>query len=480
MKLLILGLLAVLLSGGTDASPIAALHRDQTSLSDGFISSPSRVQFAKSALSTFHEGYTRRAEYTQAVDTLFRRVQTKAFQSGSNVTTAWDRLAELTALENSIDWMAQRAKADGFDVHTEDVTIPKWTRGEESATLITDTWTTNLAVVGLGFSPSTPPEGIKAPVYVVSTLEELETVGAQGLLRDKIVLVNHKWEGYGTGSKYRQISAERAAQGALACLIQSVTPYSMRSPHTGTSKRASIPAAALAVEDANIVSRIFARSHGTSPVLHLTMASELGTAVSRNTVIELRGTERPDEVILLGGHIDSWDKGVGAVDDGAGFMVTYQALYLLRHVAQYVPRRTLRVVLFTAKETGVFGGNAYYGAHRDEQVLVALESDEGVFTPRGLTLGGAGLSEETFEGFVQVGESVRQAGGRGWHVERGGAGEDVAKWCSQAVCGQWMSDTPDDVYFRYHHTSAAMMEALDPADLEEVAATFAAYAMALS
>ncbi|ORZ29659.1 hypothetical protein BCR44DRAFT_49935 [Catenaria anguillulae PL171] len=413
----------------------------------------------------------------------------------SNLTTAWDRLAEMTdtfgprpggsqALEQSIDWMVEQAKKDGFEVHTEDVPIPFWKRGQEYATLTTPTWTTNLSLVGLGFSAPTPPQGIDAPVYVVKDRAQLDEAGERGDLKGKIVLINHAWESYGVGSAYRSSAALWAEKwGAVAALIQSVTPYSMRTPHTGGSKRAGIPAAALAVEDANIIARIFARSKGQQPRIRLYMESESGDAVSRNVVVDLPGADPvlAKDVVLFGGHIDSWDKGVGAQDDGIGMMTMYQAIYLLKHAVKFTPRRTLRVVFFTAEETGIFGGNAYFEAHaKDTNVVSAIESDTGVFTPWGLTLGGQLLTDAALRQFEAIGENIRDNGGRGWRVKRGYAGADVEKWCVQAVCGSWVSATGDDVYFRYHHTAADMMDAINPLDAEEAAATVAIYAAALS
>ncbi|KAJ3366106.1 hypothetical protein GGF31_008173 [Allomyces arbusculus] len=410
-------------------------------------------------------------------------VQTLFGPGARNATDAlaWDRLAELTGLEKSIEWMVKLAKKDGFDVYTEEVPIMYWHRGVESATLITDTWTTPLHMDGLGFSAQTPKDGIEAEVFVVNGFDGLDHAGAAGKLKGKIVLVNYEWTSYGEAVKYRTTGAKRAEKwGAVAYLVRSVTPFSMRTPHTGNSQTAGIPAAALAVEDANILARIFARDHVAAPRVRLVMQSEKGMAMSRNTIIEMRGTERPNDVVLVGGHIDSWDKGVGAQDDGTGFMAAYHALYLLKHRVQVQPAHTLRAVLFTAEETGVQGGDAYYAAHVNDEakIRVALEIDEGVFTPRGLVLDGTMLDDTAWDTYQEISAMLKEVDARGWRVERGNAGADVAKWCKHAVCGQWENDT-GSYYFNYHHTAADMMDVVDPADLEDVASTLAIYALAL-
>ncbi|KNE68110.1 hypothetical protein AMAG_13281 [Allomyces macrogynus ATCC 38327] len=426
--------------------------------------------------------------------TIRHAVQTLFGPGTRNATDklAWDRLAELTdtygprpggsqGLEKSIDWMVELAKKDGFDVYTEEVPIKYWRRGVESATLITDTWTTPLHMDGLGFSAPTPKDGIEAEVFVANGFDDLDHAGAAGQLKGKIVLLNYEWTKYSDGVKYRTTGAKRAEKwGAVAYLVRSVTPFSMRTPHTGNSQTAGIPAAALAVEDANILARIFARDHVAAPRVRLVMQSETGVSMSRNTVVEMRGTERPNDVVLVGGHIDSWDKGVGAQDDGTGFMAAYHALYLLKHRVQVQPAHTLRAVLFTAEETGVQGGDAYYAAHVNDEakIRVALEVDEGVLTPRGLVLDGTKLDDAAWDMYQGISAMLKEVGVRGWRVERGYAGADVAKWCKHAVCGEWVNDT-GDYYFRYHHTPADMMEAVDPVDLEDVASTLAIYALAL-
>ncbi|KAI9223996.1 hypothetical protein BC828DRAFT_374479 [Blastocladiella britannica] len=385
---------------------------------------------------------------------------------------AWDKLAELTdtygprpggsqALESALDMVASRARAQNLSVHFEQVPIPTWNRGPESATLTTETLKSfPLAVVGLGFTAPTPPEGINAEVVVVASKEELDSVGAKGGIRGKIAVIAFEWTKYSDGSLIRQNAGVWAEKwGAVAVLIRSVTPYSMRTPHTGASTRASIPAAALAVEDAHMLQRQYERSQRpgstlSPPRVHLTLANSIGQGVSRNLVIEVLGSVRPDEIVVIGGHLDSWELGVGAADDADGYMVMHQALQLLLDASERNPDRTVRLVAFTAEEYGLYGGHAYFAAHKHEKVVAAIESDEGVFEPGHLSVGGA-TTDAQFEALASVAELIREVGGRGGEVRRGGnGGPDVGDWCAQTLCGAWDSATPSDVYFRYHHTAA--------------------------
>ncbi|ORZ29658.1 hypothetical protein BCR44DRAFT_1489624 [Catenaria anguillulae PL171] len=423
---------------------------------------------------------------------LFGHVASVRSGSKTNLTTAWDRLAELTdtygprptgsdALEKSIDWMVEQAKRDGFDVHTEDVKTPFWNRGQEFATLITPTWTTNLAMIGLGFSAPTPPGGIEAP-SMSSRIVKNSTVlanGATSLARSCSLTKSGKL----TATDPTFATMPRSGRKNMVLC----RPHPIRDtvldaqPSHGQLSTCTHPrrcACSRGCQHCCTHLCPLQRPAAAHQALHGVGNGRNGF---RNVVIDIKGTDRVDEVILFGGHIDSWDKGVGAQDDGIGFMVCYSALYLLKSIVNFVPRRTLRVVLFTAEEIGVIGGAAYFAANgKTTKVLSAIESDSGVFTPFGFTLQGKTLTDAVLGEYAAVGQVVREHGGRGWQVKRGYAGADVAPFCQQAVCGSWVSSTGDDVYFRFHHAPADMMDAVDVVDAEETAATIAVYAAALS
>ncbi|KAI9136527.1 hypothetical protein BKA69DRAFT_1103716 [Paraphysoderma sedebokerense] len=404
--------------------------------------------------------------------------------------------------------MVSKIKADGINVWTENVTLPYWKRGLEFATLITPTWTTNLSIVGLGLSSPTPPEGIKASVVVVKSFDELREVGEKGLVKGNIVVFNPEYQGYSKTVMYRSNGAKEAAKwGAVAALVRSIAPYSIRSPHTGYSNRVSIPSAALSVEDANLLSRLYQR-HVSNPLkypiphIHLFMTSEFfPDRVSRNVIAEIKGSdsELAKEVILLGGHIDSWDKGVGAQDDGAGFMVAYEALRLISLLPPNSrPKRTIRTVFFTGEEIGSPGGQSYferYSSHPTLDHIFLLESDSGVFTPYGISVDSAnpdnlGFLQDIASRFVKP----NSKDGKGAIVAAGYSGADIRNWVGKGkLCVGWVSsgygythdveelgpDNPDQLmewYFRYHHTAGDMMDIVSPKDLGDTATIIAIYA----
>ncbi|NCG19312.1 MAG: M20/M25/M40 family metallo-hydrolase, partial [Rhodobacterales bacterium] len=308
---------------------------------------------------------------------------------------AWDKLIELCddighrlagteALEKAVDWGEAKLAADGLIASREPVILPVWIRGEESAVLL-DPVERPLKVLALGGSVGTPEGGITAEVVVVANWEELEALG--DAVQGKIVLYDVPFTGYGETVQYRGQGALRAAkQGAVAVLVRSVTPHSLDTPHTGAQWGAeegvpAIPAAAVTLEAAALMHRLSNR--GKTFRVHL----ELGAPVEddrpgHNVVGEITGRELPDEVVVLGCHLDSWDVGQGAQDDGAGCVAAMEAGRLIAALP-FAPRRTVRVVLFTNEENGLAGGKAYGVAHGDEKIVAAMEMDTGAGSPWG-------------------------------------------------------------------------------------------------
>ncbi|TMQ06508.1 MAG: M20/M25/M40 family metallo-hydrolase [Deltaproteobacteria bacterium] len=277
-----------------------------------------------------------------------------------------NRLSGSAALGHAIAWAAQAMKEDGHDVHTETVMVPHWVRGVEAAE-ITAPISRSLHVLGLGGTIATPKAGITAPVVVVHDWAELDA--RRDAVKGAIVLYDvamPKWSedkgsGYGQTVEYRGRGASRAARhGAVAVLVRSVTAHSLRTPHTGAMNYEDgvekIPALAVTVEDSTLIARLAAQGPVT---VHLRADDQmLPDAESANVIGELRGRERPDEIVVISGHIDSWDVGQGAHDDGAGAVTMMQALTTIRKLGLQ-PRRTIRVVLFTNEENGLRGGRAY-------------------------------------------------------------------------------------------------------------------------
>src|SRR6185312_7371352 len=289
---------------------------------------------------------------------------------------------------------------DGLEnVHTEPVKVPHWVRGQESLEVIAPR-SRPLGMLGLGNSVGTPPGGIEGDILIVRSFDELDSAGPR--VKSHIVLFNVPFTNYGETMQYRGTGPSRAAAlGAVAVLVRSVGPAGLRLPHTGalryTEGAPQIPAAAITTEDADFLQRM--QDRGTTVRVRLKMdAKFLPDADSANVIGEIRGRERPDEVIVVGGHFDSWDVGTGSTDDGGGCVVTWEALRLMKKL-NLRPRRTVRVVLFTNEENGLAGGRAYLEKYRSQLAnhVLMLESDSGVFRPTGFGFTGSPAARATLQ-----------------------------------------------------------------------------------
>ncbi len=421
------------------------------------------------------------AAQAQSLADQYREPADRIIRTALADSAAWQRLAELTdrfghrlsgsaSLEQAIDWMVAEMRRDGLDsVRGEDVWVPHWVRGEESAELV-EPRRVVLPMLGLGGSVGTPRGGITAEVMVVSSFEELTLRAAEA--RGKIVLFDVPFTGYGATVRYRFSGAVAAARaGAVASLIRSVAAGSLRSPHTGVmgydSTVPRIPHAALSVEDAAMIHRMVDR--GQRVVVRLVMgARTLPDARSRNVVAELVGRERPDEVVVMGGHIDSWDVGAGAMDDAGGVVAAWQALRVLQRLGLR-PRRTIRVVGWTNEENGGRGGTAYRDAHAaalDNHVL-AIESDNGVFRPRGVGFSGSDAARAMIRDLARLLAPIGADS-----VGRSGGGADIAPLAQRGV-PTMNPEVDGSRYFWYHHSEADTVDKLDPADVARVVALMA-------
>jgi carboxypeptidase Q len=391
------------------------------------------------------------------------------------VDTFGHRLSGSASLEEAIDWILSEMKTDGLEnVRGERVMVPHWVRGSESAELVKPR-RAPLHMLGLGGSVATPKGGITAPVLVVTSFEDLETRAREA--RGKIVLFDVPFTTYRETVRYRVQGASAAARvGAVASLVRSVTPFSIQSPHTGVmhydSTETLIPAAALSVEDARMLHRFQAR--GQAVVLTLRMeARSLPDAPSRNVVAEVVGRERPDEVVLLGGHIDSWDVGQGAMDDGGGSVAAWEAVRLIRRLGLR-PRRTVRVVLWTNEENGGRGALAYRDAHAAEleKHVLAMESDNGTFTPYGFRFSGSNAALARMQ---QVGALLRPIGAGRVTKEAESPEADIAPLVERGVPGAGL-DVERSRYFWYHHAEGDTLDKVDPAELARCVAALAVMA----
>lgn len=391
------------------------------------------------------------------------------------VDTFGHRLSGSRSLENSIDWIVDKMKEDGLEnVHTQEVMVPHWVRGNEYATLLSPR-KKDMPMLALGGSIGTPNEGIEAEVLVVGSFEDLRNKAGQA--KGKIVLYNVPFTSYGETVRYRTLGAIEAAKtGAVASLIRSVGPFSMKTPHTGTSRYDNnvkkIPHAAITLEDASLLHRMQERGETIRIKLYME-AKTLPDAISRNIVAEIKGSEHPEEIVVLGGHIDSWDVGQGAMDDAGGCFAVWEAVKLMKQLGLR-PKRTVRVVLWTNEENGLQGAYKYRDIVKEKEMLenhvLAMESDAGVFTPEGFGFSGP---DEAFEIIQQIGALLEPVGSG--NITRGGGGADIGPLMREGVPGMGLR-VDGSRYFWYHHTPADTIDKLNAEDYNKCVATMAVMA----
>ena len=404
-------------------------------------------------------------------------------------SAAWNKLAELTdgfghrlsgseALERALDWILARMKSEGLEnVRGEPVMVPRWVRGHEQVELIQPRYL-KMPMLGLGQSVGTPRGGIQAEVLVVSSFDDLKAKAA--LASGKIVLYDVPFTNYGQTVAYRGQGANEASKvGAVGVLIRAVGPFGMRTPHTGSmqpydSTTTSIPAAAISMEDAAMLHRM--QHRGQKIVVRLEMeAHMLPDSPSRNVMAEIVGREKPEEVVVFGGHIDSWDVGTGAMDDAGGVVIAWEAVRLLKALGLR-PRRTIRAVGWTNEENGGRGGAAYREAHKNELAghIAAIESDGGTFKFRGFGFSG---SDSAFTVVNQIAKLLKPLGADS--VTAGGGGADIGPIMALGVPG--LSHNVEGArYFWYHHTEADNVDKIDPKELAENVAAMAIMAYVLA
>lgn len=391
--------------------------------------------------------------------------------------TAWNILESLTteigprpigspAYERSRDWAVAKLKALGFtNVHVEPFAKPAWIRGAESAEIV-GAHPQKLAVIGLGYSVPTPKNGIEADVAVFNSYAEF-LLQAPGSLTDKIVLVNQPMTrtqdgaGYGAAVEARNGDAEAAKRGAVAYLVRSISTSTNRSPHTGSTwgPGPHIPCAALGVPDADLVASLAARG----PVrIRLNLQSSVNAkAMAFDISGEIKGREKPGEIVVIGGHLDAWDPGTGAIDDGAGIALTTAAAKLIADLPAR-PRRTIRVVMWGSEENGG-SSEAYAKAHAGENIVIAGEADLGgdhaykVALPKPLP----GLEEVMAPLKTIVSPEPPRHGG-----------SDIAGLQDAGVPIFSVSNDASR-YFDYHHSADDTLAVVDPVALKQNVAVWA-------
>ncbi len=389
------------------------------------------------------------------------------------------RLAGSPQLQEAVRWSAAEMRKAGLDnVATPKVMVPHWVRGNESAVMVAP-FRRTLPMLGLGNSVGTPPEGIEADVIAVRNFDELRALGKEKVA-GKIVLYNVAYEGYGRTVVFRSTGPSRAAEmGAAAILIRAVGSASLQTPHTGALNYAPnvprIPAASVTMEDALLMQRLI--DAGDRVRVKLAMeASMLPDAESANVIGEITGREKPEEVVVVGGHIDSWDVGQGAQDDGSGVMAALEAVALVKKLGLR-PRRTLRVVLFTNEENGLAGGRAYRDMLGDKvkQHVAAIEMDGGAERPLGFGLAGGDARQLAL--LRQVGRLLEGIGAGQMTI--GGGGADIGPIMREGVPGIGLR-TVGERYFDWHHTTADTLDKVDPVEFRKCVAALAVLSYVLA
>jgi hypothetical protein len=396
-------------------------------------------------------------------------------------TRAPHRLAGSTGAAAAVEWARQEMERLGFDkVRLEPCTVPHWERGEVAElTLLADGGGRALPILALGGSVATPAKGIEAEVIEVRDFEELRALGEAA--RGRIVFFNRPMDpaeldafrAYGGAVDQRSRGAVEAAKaGALAAIVRSMTMRLDDFPHTGAMHYEEgveqVPGVAVSTLGAERLSEQIARGGPVRVRLRLDCKT-YPDAPSFNVVGELVGSEHPEQVLVVGGHLDAWDVGQGAHDDGAGCVQALEALRLIR-AAGLKPRRTIRAVMFMNEENGLRGGSAYYAAHLEQmdQHVLALESDRGGFTPRGFT---SDAGPEAMAVLREVAALLKPIGIA--DVFPGGGGVDISPMRASGV--PQVGYLPDGQrYFDFHHSERDVLEAVHPRELQLGAAAMAA------
>jgi carboxypeptidase Q len=404
------------------------------------------------------------------------------------------RLSGSAQAAQAVGYVAAEMRSLGATVVLEKTQVPHWVRGQESGALIawqgmTPATTQKIVLTALGGSVATPPAGIVAQVLVVRSFDAFKDL-PESAVKGKIVLFNHPFdkelaaqgmglEAYAQAVTYRGAGPSLAASaGAVAVLVRSVGSADYRLPHTGMTTYdpalPRIPAAAVSTEDADLIADLAAQG----PVrMQLTLTPQtLPPAESFNVIADWPGAMHPEQVVIVSGHLDSWDLGTGAVDDGAGVAVAMQALHLMQKLGLH-PARTIRFVAWMAEETGAQGSVAYVADHASElgDHVGALESDLGCDHPTGVTFAGSPALADWLRPVMQVLEPI----GASVLLSAPEAGQDIAAIVSKGVPG-FMPTQDSRYYFNYHHTAADTLDKVNPRHLAENAAVMSVVAYALA
>jgi hypothetical protein len=411
--------------------------------------------------------------------------QQKGYQFLKELCDIGPRLSGYPGSYAAVDWCTAQLESLNCDrIWLHSVMIPIWKRGViEEASFIESNDIENhaIAVAALGGSIATPKDGISAGVLEVHSFDELREKKEQAT--GKIIFFNRPFDqtvlfsfaGYGGAVKQRTQGAIEAAKvGGVAALVRSVTSSNDNVPHTGLMHyeegTTKIPAVAVGVQDATILSDVLKKDPNLKVTIKLS-CQNLPEEESFNVIGEIRGNKYPDEVIVIGGHLDAWDKGEGAHDDGAGCVQSMEVLYLLQEL-NLQPSRTIRCVLFMDEEQYQTGAKAYgyYASYAKEKHLAAIESDRGGFTPRGFNV----IADSSIIEKMQDWLPYLQNASIDW-IRKGGSGPDIARIKNATALIGYVPD--GQRYFDFHHSANDVFGAVHPRELElgSAAMTILAY-----
>ncbi|HEY0141242.1 MAG TPA: M20/M25/M40 family metallo-hydrolase [Thermoanaerobaculia bacterium] len=436
------------------------------------------------------QGNVQQGHVDRIIDTMI--ASPRAYETLSYLTdNIGPRLSGSKNADLAVAWTTKKFREWGVDVRTEKVMVPHWVRGAERARLVSHN-DQRIVLTTLGGSVATPAEGITAEVIEITSFDELAKLG-RAKIKGKIVLYNkamdmglvesgRAFDAYGEAVVFRGSGASRAAEyGAVAAIVRSVASATLRTPHTGAMRydpaQPKIPNAAVAPEDADLIHRLLAK--GERVRMHLVLTPRtLPDKASANVIAEIRGTERPDEIVLIGGHLDSWDLGTGAIDNGSGCAMVMETMRTLKEMGLR-PRRTIRAVLFMNEENGLRGGRTYFtNASKREEIakhIAAIETDAGAATPVGFitTLHGDALTR-----FTPRVRSMNRIAPLTWESSRH-TGADTSPLTDAGVPGFGLVPNPRH-YFDFHHTAADTLDKVNPTELAQNAAAIAALAWTIA
>jgi Zn-dependent M28 family amino/carboxypeptidase len=440
-------------------------------------------------------------QYSPQLVSEIKKVQQAAFQSDY----AYRQLAHLSnnigprlsgsaQAQKAVEYVAAELRKLGLEVRLEKVMVPHWVRGEETAALteypgMAAGATQRIVLTANGGSVATPNEGLTTEVVVVRNQEELEALGRERVA-GKIVLFNAKFDqqladngfagpAYGQSVFYRGAGASIAARlGAVASLNRSAGGADYRLPHTGALRYADdapkIPGASIAAEDADLLAQL--TSEGKVK-MHLVLTPQtLPDAVSYNVIADLKGSEHPEQIVIVSGHLDSWDLGRGAIDDGAGVVMAMQTAQLLKQL-HLRPKRTIRVIAWMNEENGLMGGRTYLNDNKAEVAnhFAAIEADLGAGHPMGFYASG----KPEILTLLQPLSAILQSQGAGVTRSAEETGSDIGPLGGAGV-PTFAPIQDARTYFNYHHTAADTLDKIDPKELQENCAVVAALAYTLA